>query len=103
MKITKNELRQIILEEIPNIVENTDDQTRKISEEEQQALFDAANSGDPFKFMPAKDMDMGYLEQALGITVIGLFRGNVYVQPGINKGHHSGKPLYVLGKLLKKN
>jgi len=100
MKITKNELRQIILEEIPNIVENTDDQTRKISEEEQQALFDAANSGDRSKFMSAKDMDMHHLEQALGITVIGLFRGNVYVQPGINKGHHSGKPLYVLGKLL---
>ena len=99
MKIAKKQLRQIIKEEISSIVENTDGQTRKISEEERDAFFKAYNRGDPFEIVKAKDMDMSRLAQALGITVIGFFQGQVYFQLGNNKGHDSRLPLHILGKL----
>mgnify|MGYP003151573112 CR=1 FL=1 len=72
--------------------------TRKASEQEIKTLVD--NTSDTSQFEPGSRVQTSFVEDALNITIIGRFRNEIYVQPGRNRGYHSGKPIYILGKLL---
>ena len=98
MKITKEQFKQVVKEEVSSVLEEETAGTRKASEQEIKALVD--NSNDISQFEPGSRVQTSFVEDALNITIIGRFRNEIYVQPGINRGYHSGKPIYILGKLL---
>jgi hypothetical protein len=98
MKITKEHLKQVVKEEISSVLEEETAGTRKASEQEIKTLID--NSKDIRQFEPGSDVQTSFVEDALNITIIGRFRNEIYVQPGKNRGYHSGKSIYILGKLL---
>ena len=100
MKITKLQLKQLIKEEMSSVLEEETDGTREASPEEVETLIKNSESGDSLNYERGRDVQTSFIEDALNITIIARTASKIYVQPGRNRGYHSGKPIYILGKLL---
>ena len=100
MKITKEQLRQIIKEEMSSVLEEEADGTRKASDQEMKTLIDNSKSGDSLNYERGRDIQTSFIESALNITIIARTANKIYVQPGRSGVYRPDLQTYILGKLL---